>query len=63
MQLKYNKQVNVAIFSGGSLLLLMEDTLSQKPLSCHDFDLLLLRALVIVYECMREIVLFLYVYV
>ena len=33
MQLKYDKQVNVAIFSGSSSLLLMEDTLRQKPLS------------------------------
>ena len=34
MQLKYDKQVNVAIFSRSSLLLLMEDTVRQKPLSC-----------------------------
>ena len=34
MQLDYNKQVNVAIFSKSSLLLLMEDTSRQKPLAC-----------------------------
>ena len=34
MQLKNDKQVNVAIFSGSSLLLLMEDTLRQKPQLC-----------------------------
>ena len=34
MQLNFNKQVNVAIFSRSSSLLLMEDTLGKKTLSC-----------------------------